>query len=164
MIRGLRALLRNNHDNAWNYIICEELCWKWRKHYRKVQGSLRRPGGAAPGRVLRRPRMQIKCNQNNHSGASRNTAWRPPAALSHSGCTTRPLPERKNTCPTDGNANGLHPSRFLLFRIVSTGRNHTRDSGLMREITISGLKYFSSDYMVSLVTSQSKRDRVCSEH
>lgn len=59
-----RALLRNNHDDTWNYMICVEFCWKWRKHYRKVQGSLRR-AARCPRRPIR-GRMQIKRNQNNN--------------------------------------------------------------------------------------------------
>lgn len=36
---------------------------------------------------------------------------------------------------------------FIILYCFNLG-NYTRDSNLMRDITVSGVKYFSSDYMV----------------
>lgn len=111
------------------------------KTLQKSTGVVRTGGCPGPGRP---GRMQIKRNQNNNFVRSeqKNEAGRltpAPGTLARQKERTANY-RRKCKWPT--------PDSLLLFRIVSTIRNYTRDSGLMREITVSGLKYFSSDYTV----------------
>lgn len=66
-----------------------------------------------------------------------------PTSHSVRGCLLKK--ERKNrTCLTGGNANGSRPIRFYYSYCLNC--NYEADSALMREITISGQKHFSSDY------------------
>lgn len=127
------------------------------KTLQKSTGVVTTPGRRSPrrlsGLVCKLNVIKIIIPQR----AERGTTTPP----SRSASCAPPAPERKNTCRLAHRrkCKWLTPVSLLLFRIVSTVCNHTHDSGLMREITISGLKYFSSDYMVS--RAKSKRDKVC---
>lgn len=154
VVQSRRTLLHNNHDNPWNYTICKEFCWKWRKHYRKVAGSLRRRRRAARGFPPAAARMQIKRNQNNNLEGMVELSWPwlavPSAAQPHLSLWPPLAPWRQKgkaspaACLTGWNANRSRPIPFYYSYCLNC--NYVADSALMRKITISGQKHFSSDY------------------
>lgn len=119
-----RTLRRNDHDKTWNYTIYMEFCWKWRKHYRKVPGSLRRAAVGVPsGGLGPAPPSRPVCKLNVIKiiisyEPSRNAAWRIRTNRPSLSRTLRDARTAGKRAQHHRKCKWLTTDAFLLFRIV----------------------------------------------